>query len=248
MNEDNGSILFADDDESFREAYAALLRRNGYDCVTAADADGALAQLREKTFDAFLADIHMPGNSGLELVVEAAHVQEGLPVVLMTGFPSVQSAALSVRLSVAGYMVKPPDLSELLSLLASIIPRFRRVRAVSDSRRRLEQWADDLENLKERIRTPSASQEGPGDYLRISISNLILQLADVERTVAVWQQASSSSDWQKVDLVNAVRHTVDVLEKTRQQFRSKELGELRRHLRALIPEHNAESAREQKTS
>jgi Response regulator containing CheY-like receiver, AAA-type ATPase, and DNA-binding domains len=235
----SGRILFADDDRSFREPYAALLRRHGYECVTVSDAGSAIAEIRQQLPDVLLADIHMPGNSSLELVEEAAKICQAVPVILLTGYPSVDSAVHSVRLSVAGYLVKPPDLNDLLSQLSSVIPRFRRIRAISENRRRLDQWASDLAALQDRMRASSAPQEGLSDFLGISISNLIQQLVEVNRSVAAWELAGGS-DGQKLDLVNAVRHTVDVLEKTRQHFRSKELGELRRQLQTLVSGFDSE--------
>lgn len=125
-----GKILLADDDEQFRQGLAALLRREGYDCQCAVDASQALALLRASEFDALLSDIYMPGNAGLELIEGVPQITAGLPVILMTGRPSVETAVKSMKFCVAGYLVKPPELKELLPLLDKAIEGGRACRRI----------------------------------------------------------------------------------------------------------------------
>ena len=113
-----GRVLFADDDRAARESLAELLRRLGYTCECAATATEALEKLRAAPCEALISDIHMPGNTALELVEAAVQVVPGLPVILLTGRPSVETAARSVRLPVTAYLTKPPDLNRLEALLA----------------------------------------------------------------------------------------------------------------------------------
>src|SRR5881394_80820 len=116
MGTTKGRILIADDDGAFRLATQTLLRRQGFDCESVPDAAGAVELLGQSEFDLLISDIHMPGNAALELVERLPQVAETLPVILLTGHPSVQSAARSVRLRVAAYLVKPCEVEELLSL------------------------------------------------------------------------------------------------------------------------------------
>ena len=113
-----GRVLIADDDEAFRTATKAFLRRQGFDCENAKDASTAIEMLRNSDFELLISDINMPGNAGLELVEKLPDIAAALPVILLTGHPSVQSAARSVRLQVVAYLVKPCDADELLSLRA----------------------------------------------------------------------------------------------------------------------------------
>ncbi|HYG21263.1 MAG TPA: response regulator [Verrucomicrobiae bacterium] len=230
-------ILFADDDSAFRESYAELLRRHGYHCRCTADSAAALEVLRNEPVDLLLADIHMPGNADLALVREAAVVCEGVPTILMTGRPSVESAALSVRLPVIGYLVKPPDLRELLSLIAEAVPRYRRLRSMAAARDHLGKWTEDLAALEARLRrSDSATEQVTHDYFRVTLGNLMLQLADLTRLLEICRTREAVTPaFQELDFANAVRHTIDVLERTRRQFRSKELGDLRRRLESLVP-------------
>jgi YesN/AraC family two-component response regulator len=231
-------LLLADDDAAFREPFARLLAREGYECLCAADAEGALKLLGEHEVDALISDIHMPGNAGLELIQSAPQLANGLPVILMTGWPSVETAARSVRLSVIAYLVKPPDMQEVFALLAQAIPRYRHLRAVSGSRKHLRRWAEDLTAMEENLRRPQRAGQNTvaQDYLRVTLHNLILQLSDLDQSIAAWSQSdSTASELKQLDFVGAVRHTINVLEKTRQSFHSKDLGELRKQLQTLLP-------------
>ena len=69
--------------------------------------------LAERRFDALVADIQMPGNRDLELVQWAILNAPGMPVILITGNPTVDSAVASLRLPVAAYLVKPVDYERL---------------------------------------------------------------------------------------------------------------------------------------
>ena len=233
-----GNLLLADDDEAFRQSLARLLRHHNYDCVCVSDAAEALKVLEAGRVDALLSDIHMPGNAGLELIQNAPEIVRGMPVILMTGWPSVETAARSVRLSVIAYLVKPPDTQELLSLLSQAIPRYRHLRAVIQSRHHLQQWAEDLAAMEHHLHRPTQGDQtvAAQDYLRVTLRHLILQLADLDRTIAVWSgNDATAAGLRQIDFVGAVRHTIEVLEKTRQSFHSKDLGELRKQLQSLLP-------------
>lgn len=231
-------LLLADDDAAFREPFARLLGREGYECLCAPDAAAALKILSESEVDALISDIHMPGTGGLELIENAPPSANGLPVILLTGWPSVETAARSVRLSVIAYLVKPPDMKEVLSLLDQAIPRYRHLRAVAGSRQHLQRWVEDLAAMEERLRRPMRAGQGnvAQDHLRVTLHNLILQLSDLDSSIAAWSQSdSAAAELRKLDFVGAVRHTIEVLEKTRQSFHSKDLGELRKQLQNLLP-------------
>lgn len=81
----NRTILLADDEPSFREATADLLRREGYACDEAASADAVQAALQQECYDLLIADIRMPGNPNLRIVRDAQNLVPGLPVILVTG-------------------------------------------------------------------------------------------------------------------------------------------------------------------
>jgi len=107
-------ILIADDEESFLYSTADILRREGYECSCASDARAAMEMLKEESYDLLIADIKMQGNSDLEFIKNLPQIAEGLPVILVTGYPSLNSAIESIQLPVVAYLVKPFELNDLL--------------------------------------------------------------------------------------------------------------------------------------
>jgi len=116
-----GRILIADDEESVLLSTADLLRIEGYECACASDAKMAAHLLRRKKFDLLIADIKMQGNSDLQLIKKLPEIAPRMPVILVTGYPSLSSAVQSTELPVVGYLIKPFEFSELLTIAQDAI-------------------------------------------------------------------------------------------------------------------------------
>jgi DNA-binding NtrC family response regulator len=108
-------ILIADDEPLYRDTTADLLREEGYECICVEHADDAIGLLREHSFDLILSDLNMPGNLKLELLKEGRTKYSHIPMIVVTGVPSVPTAIESVRLGIADYLLKPVKFEELLS-------------------------------------------------------------------------------------------------------------------------------------
>ncbi len=100
-------ILVVDDEESIRYTFRLFLSEQGYTVSAAADCDEGIALLREKDFDLIFADIILPGRSGIDLLKEAREILPGALVIMITGAPSVDSAAESLRIGAFDYIIKP---------------------------------------------------------------------------------------------------------------------------------------------
>jgi two-component system response regulator HydG len=112
------TILIADDEPLFLRTTAALLRKAGYDCLTAADGAAATSILRQEQVDLVLSDLNMPGNLKLELLHEGRCQWPDIPVIVVTGAPSLPTAIESVRLGIADYLLKPVKYEDLLSAIS----------------------------------------------------------------------------------------------------------------------------------
>ncbi len=232
-----GKILVADDDHMFRDGLVKWLARHEIECDQAANAAEAILLLKNNDYDALLSDINMPGSSGLELVEQLPPGIEGLPVILMTGNPTVESATRSVRLRVMAYVTKPPDFGELLKLIQQALAERRDYRILNNSRQRIQDWDREIERIQKLL------QQSPGaervstmqSYLRLSVRNLVVGLVELENLL-IHEGDSLGTDRvvEKQELLNAVRKTVGVLHKTKDHFKSKELGELRKDLESLL--------------
>lgn len=231
-----GHVLIADDERPVRESLSRLLRRRGFACTAVSSGAEALEQLKTGGFDAVLADIHMPGLDGITLVEEIAQLSPGLPVVLLTGRPTVETAARSVRLPVVAYLTKPPDVEELCKIFEEGISEFREIRAVRLGRQRLQAWEKELAEIEQLSRIPDALPAGAmGSFVRTSLRQIILVLSDLERATAAFEGATNDATaLVRTEQEAALRHTVEVLRHTKQSFKSKELADLRHQLETLL--------------
>jgi ActR/RegA family two-component response regulator len=240
---DLGRILIADDEETFLNSMADLLRQRGYQCDCAPDAIVAAELLRSAEYDLLIADIKMEGNFELEFIRELPQIAEGMPVILVTGYPSLRSAIESIQLPVAAYLVKPFEFKELLVQVQISVKNYQFCKAVRDHRKRLVSWSEDLKGIEEEQNImPRGGFPSPiDDFLTLTFQNIAGALSDLKHLT---ESFSTGSSHQEVcHLLNCPRlntlnktlvETIDILEKTKSAFKSKELGILRRNLEELV--------------
>ncbi|HEV8613227.1 MAG TPA: response regulator, partial [Gemmatimonadales bacterium] len=229
-----GRILLADDEATFLTSTADLLRREGFECATVPDGAAALAEAARGDFDLLITDLEMPGNSDLELVRRIAESSGGLPVIILTGYPSVRSAIACVELPVAAYLIKPVVFPELLSRVESAVQRFRSYRALESAERRLRDWRREFEGLAEVKRGEAVPAPAIDVFLSLTLRNVMGSLTDLDqlgralsgRTVET-HPCQLMNCPRGAQLQQAVRETIEVLEQTKSAFKSKQLGELR---------------------
>jgi DNA-binding NtrC family response regulator len=116
-----GRILVVDDEVNARTALAELLRDEGYEVETAADAFKALGKLEAFTPDVVVTDLKMPGMDGIELVKKVRAGDDAPAVMVMTAFGAVQSAVDAMRAGAADYLTKPLNFDELLVVLNRVL-------------------------------------------------------------------------------------------------------------------------------
>jgi DNA-binding NtrC family response regulator len=121
----HGRILVVDDEVNARTALAELLRDEGYEVETAADAFKALGKLEAFSPDVVLSDLKMPGMDGIELVKKIQVMEDAPAVVVMTAFGAVQSAVDAMRAGAAEYLTKPLNFDELLVVLTRVLDHQR---------------------------------------------------------------------------------------------------------------------------
>ncbi len=120
-------ILIVDDEESIRRALAGLLSDEGFETGTAADGEIALSELREgdEPIDLVLLDIAMPGRDGVEILEEIRRVWPGLPVVMMSGHGTIETAVRATQLGAFDFIEKPLSVEKLLLTLRHALDRSR---------------------------------------------------------------------------------------------------------------------------
>ena len=111
------TVLVVDDDERFRTRLVRAFSERGYEARGAGDFDHALRLAREETPEYAVADLRMPGRSGLDLVRELRALDPTTRIVVLTGYGSIATAVEAVRLGAVHYLTKPADLEEIIAAL-----------------------------------------------------------------------------------------------------------------------------------
>ena len=108
---DKVSVLVVDDEEVVRRAYERTLATERCSVETATSGDEALQRMRERAFDVVLLDLRMPGMDGMSVLKAIKQHWPASEVIVVTGYPALESAKESVSLGAHDYLAKPvgPD-------------------------------------------------------------------------------------------------------------------------------------------
>ncbi len=111
------SVLVVDDELLIRDLLYDFFSGQGWNIAVAENGVRALEILRNRDVDVVLTDIKMPEMDGLELTAELKREYPNIPVVLMTGYPSVDTAVTALRSRVVDYIIKPFNINQLFKLV-----------------------------------------------------------------------------------------------------------------------------------
>ena len=137
-------ILLVDDEESIRFTLSAFLRRDGHVVVTSDNLDEARRELEPANGgppDLVITDIVLRGENGLDFATTVRERCPGVPVILLTGRPSVESAVRAVAEGAEQYLIKPVDKEQMLQAARAAL----RHKALDEERRAL---VAERENLR----------------------------------------------------------------------------------------------------
>ena len=113
------TLLCVDDDSQKLNTITALLKREGYDVITAPMGAEALKLFAEKHIDLAVVDHYMPGMSGDVLAAEMKRIKAAVPVVLFSGSFNLPEMVIAI---VDGFVSSSEDFSALLNKIAELLP------------------------------------------------------------------------------------------------------------------------------
>ncbi len=114
-------ILVVDDEESIRDLLRLVLTGEGYSVVTANDGEEAIEYLEARRFDIVITDLVMPGVNGVEVLRAAKRIDPNYPVIVITGYPSVETVTELVRLGAGDYLTKPFNIDVVRVTVAKLL-------------------------------------------------------------------------------------------------------------------------------
>jgi NtrC-family two-component system response regulator AlgB len=147
-------FLVIDDDKVFREATCALIEDDGHHADTAANAEVALALLREDRFDAALLDLNLGRENGLTVLPEVLKLRPGLPVVMFSAESTVKSAVKALQLGAVDFLEKPFTRDQFHAVVA-------RLQRFSQMGRQIERLQQDVQETKAQNPEPLLEFETP---------------------------------------------------------------------------------------
>jgi len=121
MLKDPVKILVVDDEEGILDVTEGYFQGKGYEVYTASDGVEALEILTRIKIGCVFTDINMPRMDGLELAEKIRKIESTLPVVVMTGFPSLENSIQTLKNGVVDYLIKPVNLEQMELTLRRIL-------------------------------------------------------------------------------------------------------------------------------
>ena len=120
---DKNRILIVDDDEAVRRSYLRSLESISCNVRAASDGEEALQTMEQNPFDVVLLDLRMPGQDGLSVLRTIKQKWPDSEVVIITGYPTVDSAKEAVRLGAYDYVAKPVGPQDVINVTDGAVTR-----------------------------------------------------------------------------------------------------------------------------
>src|SRR5215211_5197081 len=117
------TILIIDDEKAIRKTLTEILSFEGYKIDEAADGEEGLKKFRDKNYDAVLCDIKMPKVDGIDFLQKAVEINEDIPVIMISGHGTIETAVEAVKKGAYDFIQKPPDLNRLLITIRNAMER-----------------------------------------------------------------------------------------------------------------------------
>ncbi len=150
-------MLIVDDEASIRSSLAGVLRDEGYEVLEADSGPAALAAVAEEGADVALLDIWMPGMDGIETLTRLKAVQPGLPVVIMSGHGTIETAVKATKLGAYDFIEKPLSIEKVVLAIQNALAHRRlqsensRLREKVERRHEMIGQSRAIQKLREQI-------------------------------------------------------------------------------------------------
>ncbi|MFC4298479.1 MAG: response regulator transcription factor [Castellaniella sp.] len=196
------TIYIVDDDEAVRDSLRWLLEANGYAVRSFASAEEFLAAYDPELVGVLIADIRMPGMSGLELQEALIARKAPLPIVFITGHGDVPMAVSTMKKGAVDFLEKPFNEADLRALVAGMLDqardRVREAHAQRDQQAVLSRLTAREQQVLERIVAGRLNKQIAGD-LNISIKTVEAHRANIMEKLEV----TTVADLMKIALTRA---------------------------------------------
>ena len=179
--ENMSRILVVDDEQSMRDFLSIMLKKEGYDVVTAENGGGALKAIQAEIFDLVITDVKMPDIDGIEVLKTVKEVSPETVVIMITAFATAETAVEAMKLGAYDYITKPFKVDEIKLVIQKALEK-RHLRK---------------ENIL--LRREIESRAGFANFIGTSapmqkVFSLIRQVADTKSTVLITGESGTGKE------------------------------------------------------
>ena len=147
----NLKLLYVEDNKDSREATKLIFDEFFLDVVIAIDGQDGYEKFQENEIDIIIADVNMPRLNGLDMIEKIRQIDKNIPILILSAYNEASYFVRSIKIGVAGYVLKPIDISQLLPTLRGVTEKIKLQQQVEAGCSLSTQYQKSLELKKEPI-------------------------------------------------------------------------------------------------
>ena len=180
MSTSKGRILIVDDEVEMAAITSEALARRGFETAVQSSADAAWELLSREDFDTVVTDLNMRGMNGVELTERIVKNRHNVPVIVVTGFGSLETAIATIRAGAFDFLTKPFDIEELVLAV-------ERALAHRDLR-------EEVRRLREEVQRAKSDDFIGKSPPMARVYDVIARVAETDATVLVTGESGSGKE------------------------------------------------------
>lgn len=239
----SGNILIASADFDFVKRTLQLLYKQEYECEVVYEYKSALTKLSNNAYDLIITDFDLPGSKEYELAYQVRDNFDYLPIIAVTDSHKNSNTIEISELPIVAFITKVYIDDQLIRIIDHSMYFVKQQKIVKENIKNLHNWSDELERvLKFNCNKLNVSMTYK-NYTAISMNNIIRCLNSIHKMMEI--SDSGNSQIQVCDMVDcpklnaltqALLDAVNIIDKTRSSFKSKELASLKKRLLDILTE------------
>ena len=203
------AILLIDDEKSIRNVLKDILQHEGYRIEEAADGEQGLQKLAAQPFDLVLCDIKMPKMDGLEVLQQIMQLQPDVPVIMISGHGTIETAVDAVKKGAFDFIAKPPDLNRLLITIRNALDKNTLVKETRVLKKKVQRVQDIIGNSTGIAKIKSTIEKVAPTDARVLVTG---ENGTGKELVARWLHEKSSRANQPLIEVNCAAIPAELIE------------------------------------